>query len=198
MSVTVEQARKNKRLAWLIVGASGTVTLVLAALLLGWAGRQASRWMAAQQQEFRQGLDEGQRDHVDREKIFAPEPSAQSDVPQPVAAGPAPPNSARPVGSPAAWVGADDYPPSALRNGWEGGVRVTVRVDRAGTPMGCAVRASSGHWSLDNATCAAMLNHGRFDIAPTGPRERYWTSPVIRWAMPDERTTTARKSAATD
>ena len=53
-------------------------------------------------------------------------------------------------------------------------------------PLGCAVAETSGHWALDNATCAAMLNKGRFESGPAAAGGRqYWTSPRISWVLPE-------------
>ena len=174
-----DRARADLRLAWLIVGACACVTLMLVGLAIGWAGGTVMRWAEMQGRQAR----DARPVFVDPDAAM-PEARTDPDTPQPIAEGPPPPNTARPVGSPAQWIGPKDYPPTALRKGYVGRVRVTVAVDRVGNPTGCAVRQSSGHWTLDNATCAAMLNRGQFDAARRGPRVRHWTSPVIRWALP--------------
>lgn len=174
-----DRARADTNLAWLLVGAGAVLTLLIGYFLLGFVARQVNGWAAAQ---YRLAGEQA----AERRRIAkTAEPSDASDEPLPVAQGPAPPNDARPLGQVTDWVGPGDYPPSAMRAGYEGRVRVTVAVDRAGTPTGCAVRRSSGHWSLDNATCAGMLNRGRFDVALRGPRVRHWTSPAIRWVLPE-------------
>ena len=178
-----DRARADLRLAWLIVGVSACATLVLLMLAVTWAKGNLMRWAEAQQ---RSGYPyaRGAPPVVIDPGGALPEARTDPDTPLPVAEGPPPPNTARPVGSPARWIGPEDYPPTALRRGYVGRVRVTVAVDRAGNPTGCAVRQTSGHWTLDNATCAAMLNRGRFDVARRGPRVRHWTSPVIRGTLP--------------
>ena len=184
---TLEQRRRDGRLAWLIVGASATLTVVLIGVALFLLRGTFAEWAARQGRDMRSPPDITRRDGDGPGELGkgAP-PSERSDEPLPIAQGPAPPDDARPIGRAGDWIGTDDYPPTALRMGYEGRVRVTVAVDQAGRPTGCAVRRSSGHWSLDNATCAAMINRGRFDIARDGPRVRHWTSPVIRWVLPAE------------
>lgn len=169
----------DARLAWLIVGGSGLATLALLSVLIVWGAQYVSRWAAEQARD----MADARRLEGDGGAI--PEATINSDTPLPIARGPAPPDTARPIGKVTNWISADDYPPSALRQGWEGRVQVTVAVDRLGMPTGCAVRRSSGHWSLDNATCAVMLNRGRFGADAGGARVRHWTSPPIRWALPD-------------
>ncbi len=170
---TVEQRRQDVRLAWLIVGVCGAITLVLAILLGATLARRAVRQM-----------DEGLRQaRSDAERRGTP----VTTLPAP----PPPPNTARPVGDVARWVGTDDYPQTAIRAGDEGRVRVTLAIDADGKPTGCAVAMSSGSSSLDNATCLTMMSRGRFDRATPGgagsrPGEvRRWTSPPVRWVLPD-------------
>ena len=181
-----EQARADLRLAWIVVGTGALLTLTLLALAAHFLLGQLEGWAAQRGRDMQTGYEAGRREQERQRRAIAEaaEPSAQSDEPLPVAAGPAPPDTARPIGAPAQWVDADDYPRTALRMGYEGRVRVTVAVDQAGSPTGCEVRLSSGHWSLDNATCAAMLNNGHFAASPGGPRLRHWTSPAIRWVLP--------------
>ena len=45
---TPDRAGSDTRLAWLIVGASAALTLVIAWLLLGFVGRQVNGWATAQ------------------------------------------------------------------------------------------------------------------------------------------------------
>jgi TonB family protein len=91
-----------------------------------------------------------------------------------------------PIGSPAAWIGPDDYPAGARRDGEEGRVRVTVAVDPEGQPTGCQTFESSGSWSLDSGTCHVFLSKGRFTAASPGETGvRKWTSPPVRWQLPE-------------
>lgn len=73
--------------------------------------------------------------------------------------------AARPIGSPAAWVTNDDYPPSALRAGEQGVVTILVGVDLLGRVSSCSVTESSGSPTLDEATCRLVQRRGRFHPA---------------------------------
>lgn len=174
-----EQRERDGRLAWMVVGACAVLTL---ALLVGLFFALRGFVVQHAEQSWQRQMEEAR----ERNRILAEqaERSVESDTAVDVASAPPPPNSTQPIGDPASWVGADDYPVYALRNGDEGRARVTVSVGADGRPLGCAVAETSGHWSLDNATCAAMLNHGRFTAAPGIRTRRYWTSPPIRWRIP--------------
>lgn len=56
---------------------------------------------------------------------------------------------------------APDYPPIALRRGWEGTVRLRVTLDVQGHPIRVELAASSGHSILDEAALAAV-RHWQF------------------------------------
>ena len=187
---SIEQREQDARLAWIIVAGCALLTLVLLVGLYMALRGPVARWAAS-------SWDKQMEDARARERVLAAgaERGTEADTPLDVAVGTPPPDSTRPLGDPARWIGPDDYPVYALRNGDEGRVRVTVSVSPAGVPLGCAVRRSSGHWSLDNATCAAMLNHGRFTSARKAKMRRYWTSPFIRWQLPDHKPVAARASA---
>jgi protein TonB len=60
---------------------------------------------------------------------------------------------------------ADDYPAEAQRNGEEGTVQAELSVDARGHVRGCTVIHSSGHASLDSATCRILQRRARFDPA---------------------------------
>ena len=172
-----DRARADTRLAWLIVGGSALATLVLVVLLIGWGARQATRWSAEQSR-----VAAAQR--RERSEAIGRIGDDTSTDPVTMVEPPRPPDTVRPIGSPARWLDADDYPAGAQRRGEEGRVRVTLAVDRAGRPTGCSVALSSGSWSLDNGTCTAMMGKGRFEPAPDGPLVRRWTSPPVRWVLP--------------
>lgn len=97
------------------------------------------------------------------------------------------PASAKPLGNPGAWIGSDDYPAAALRAGDQGRVVVSVEIDTDGTPGSCIIETSSGHSSLDLATCQAITAHGDFLPALDSggqPMRSRWTSPGVRWLLP--------------
>jgi protein TonB len=56
----------------------------------------------------------------------------------------------------------EDYPPGALDRGEQGTVGVRVEVDRSGRVSRCIVTKSSGHASLDTATCRIIEARARF------------------------------------
>ena len=81
---------------------------------------------------------------------------------------------------------ADDYPFEAERNGEQGTVQVKLNVDAAGRVNGCTVVRSSGHASLDNATCAILQGRARFLPARDSnsqPVPSEVTSPPITWRL---------------
>nr|WP_302053866.1 energy transducer TonB [Sphingomonas tagetis] len=74
----------------------------------------------------------------------------------------------RPAGSPQNWVTDDDYPPEALRQGWQGTVGFTLEVGPNGRPHACHVTTSSGTKLLDDAACALLMKRARFVPARDG------------------------------
>jgi len=67
-----------------------------------------------------------------------------------------------PIGSPAAWVSADDYPRVEFQNGFQGRVGIRLSIDKAGKAYLCDVTGSSGSPGLDKETCIAALAKARF------------------------------------
>ena len=59
----------------------------------------------------------------------------------------------------------DDYPATALQNGEEGTVQARLQVDPQGRVSGCSIIRSSGHASLDDATCNILRKRARFTPA---------------------------------
>ena len=166
--------RDDARLAWLIVAGCAVVSLTVIVLLVLALRGPASRWADAQWRQMEAGAAAGRRARL-------AEAEAAYQVTTPVTP---PRDDAVPIGKPARWVGQDDYPAYALRHEEQGRVRVTLAIDEAGVPTGCAIAESSGHWSLDNGTCLAMMRAGRFDHAHKGRRGvRHWTSPRVRWQL---------------
>ncbi len=86
----------------------------------------------------------------------------------------------------ASYVGPDDYPRAAIRNGEQGasGVRFMVGVD--GTPRDCRVVEPSGSAMLDETTCHVILSRSRFspalDRAGKPLPSLYFTR--VRWVLP--------------
>ncbi|SOB80752.1 TonB family C-terminal domain-containing protein [Sphingomonas guangdongensis] len=93
---------------------------------------------------------------------------------------------AEPVGNPAMWVSADDYPPAAIRGGEEGRVQVVLTVDRTGRVGGCDVKAPSGSALLDQAMSSVLTRRARFRPAlgdDGKPTEGRYERTMI-WALP--------------
>jgi TonB family protein len=83
-----------------------------------------------------------------------------------------------PRGDLSQFVDNDDYPAEALRQGLSGEVimRLTVSID--GRVADCAVVASSGHSTLDNATCRIMQRRVRLTPA-TGADGNPIVAPLV-------------------
>ncbi|QLC26542.1 TonB family protein [Parasphingopyxis algicola] len=71
----------------------------------------------------------------------------------------------QPIGNPAGWVRAADYPANILRNGEEGTSRYQVRVGANGIPTACFTIGSSGHFQLDARACNMVMSRARFQPA---------------------------------
>ncbi|MEO7410054.1 MAG: TonB family protein [Sphingomicrobium sp.] len=78
------------------------------------------------------------------------------------------------------------YPAAAIAAGAQGPVRFIVSLDRDGVPTECGVTASSGHASLDTATCDLILLHARFqpNHNETGGKTAMSHKGVINWILP--------------
>ena len=80
----------------------------------------------------------------------------------------------------------EDYPREALRNHWEGDVKLDLTVSAEGRVAACAVVQSSGHKPLDDGTCAIMLKRARFKPAEDAegrPVEGHFLTPTIHWRI---------------
>lgn len=85
---------------------------------------------------------------------------------------------------PASWVGGDDWPSAALREGREGIASYSIDVGTDGMPVACAITASSGHADLDETTCTLLMRRARFHAAKDGkgnPIRSVYTGRM-RWA----------------
>jgi protein TonB len=60
------------------------------------------------------------------------------------------------------WITPDDYPAEALRNEWKGRVTAAWVVEKDGRVSRCRIVASSGHESLDAATCRLIMLRGAY------------------------------------
>ncbi|WP_156347843.1 energy transducer TonB [Sphingomonas sp. Leaf231] len=84
------------------------------------------------------------------------------------------------------WISTDDYPPSALRAGEQGVVGIALRIAADGRIDSCTVTESSGHATLDQATCRLYQRRARFT-----PARDDGGTPIIgtfndrvRWQLP--------------
>jgi protein TonB len=83
----------------------------------------------------------------------------------------------------------EDYPADAMQHGWQGSVQVDLRIDAKGQPRSCRIVRSSGHQSLDLATCNIMLLRARFTPAKDSngkPVEDVFHAPPIVWRLVEE------------
>ncbi|MEG8039512.1 TonB family protein [Sphingomonas sp. LR60] len=84
------------------------------------------------------------------------------------------------------WITTDDYPPSAIRAEEEGVVGIALRINAEGRIDPCSVTASSGHASLDQATCRLYQRRARFTPAhdDAGAPVTATFTDRIRWQLP--------------
>jgi TonB family protein len=75
-----------------------------------------------------------------------------------------------------------EYPTDMLRQGKSGRVPVRVIVDTAGKPTNCIAVEHSADPAFENAACAGILRHARFEPALDAqgrPVTSYWVTTVI-------------------
>jgi len=80
---------------------------------------------------------------------------------------------------------ADDYPAEAARLGQEGTVTLDVLADRKGKPTSCKVAKSSGHKSLDDATCPIIMSRQHYEPAKDskGRPQELRVRQKVRWEL---------------
>ncbi|MET3761510.1 TonB family protein [Sphingomonas sp. UYEF23] len=91
-----------------------------------------------------------------------------------------------PVGNPARWITADDYPVAALHRNEQGKVGVDLQIAATGSVVACRIGESSGHESLDQAACRALRSRARFAPARDAngtPIAATWHRNVV-WRLP--------------
>lgn len=96
------------------------------------------------------------------------------------------PRLARPKGNTANWVSTSAYPTSDLRGEHEGSLRYRLSIDVAGKVDNCTVVATSGFAGLDQAACAELMRHAKFDAATddTGARAPGSFTGTVTWRLP--------------
>jgi protein TonB len=79
-----------------------------------------------------------------------------------------------------------DYPPEALRNGWEGSVVADLTVGQSGAVCACKIIKTSGHEVLDDVTCDLLVRRARFKP----PKDKHGNpivdtvrTPPIEWRI---------------
>lgn len=87
-------------------------------------------------------------------------PPAAAHSPEEVRKGPPPP-----VGADSAGLFFLSYPHASLQRNEQGTVHYRLTIERDGLPRDCVVTQSSGHERLDHISCAAAVQHGKFEPA---------------------------------
>ena len=121
------------------------------------------------------------------------QPTAPPSPPAPPAP-PAPPPTPRVSqaaglkGNPGQYFGADNYPPSAQREGAQGRVSAKLTIGTDGRVTDCSVTSSSGNTTLDDATCRISKARVRFTPAKDENGNAVGSSYQlnIRWVLPQE------------
>lgn len=90
--------------------------------------------------------------------------------------------------APAGWFNPRDYPKSALRSGTVGSATAFMRVTAGGQIGACSLVASTGDPALDGATCATILQRGRFHPARdrAGRAIASFHLLTVHWALPQQ------------
>jgi len=80
----------------------------------------------------------------------------------------------------------DDYPTAALRDRAEGIVVIRLAVNADGRVAGCEIESSSGHHSLDSASCNLATRRFRFNPAldAKGSPRAGVVIHTVRWSLP--------------
>ena len=96
------------------------------------------------------------------------------------------PIAAAPKTSPNSWFSTDDYPTIAVRRELEGTVGYRVTISATGKVESCTITRSSGHASLDRATCKLLPRRGQFTPARNANGETVsgsYASEIV-WRLP--------------
>lgn len=93
----------------------------------------------------------------------------------------------RPTGDIAQYLGADNYPPAALRVSAQGRTVARLVIAPTGLVSDCQIAESSGNQDLDMQTCRMATQRLRFEPARDAkkrPVESVYRLPV-RWSLPN-------------
>ena len=86
--------------------------------------------------------------------------------------------TAKPIGSPGAWIPPNSYPPAAAASQEEGRVGFKLTIDETGRVSDCKVVSTSESPLLDETTCNYMTANGRF----TPPRDKKNRPVMSQWS----------------
>jgi protein TonB len=81
----------------------------------------------------------------------------------------------------------EDYPAEAHQSGTEGTAIAKLLINKRGRVAECEIVESSGHASLDHATCVSLRKRARFKPARDSAGkviEATYITPPIRWRIP--------------
>lgn len=95
---------------------------------------------------------------------------------------------ATPIGSPANWVRAGDYPKDALRTGQSGIVEFRLDLDEAGKISNCHILRRFNHDQFSDLTCHLLTQRARFKPAldATGKLVKTFYINSVRFLVPED------------
>jgi protein TonB len=85
------------------------------------------------------------------------------------------------------WITTDDYSRSDLTRNREGTARYRLVIGSDGRVDACEITSSTGHTSLDTATCRLIERRARFDPATNSQGNRVvgTYSGSVTWQIPE-------------
>lgn len=100
---------------------------------------------------------------------------------------PGPSVGAKPRNDPSAWITTDDYRTSWITREMTGTARFRLEIAANGRVTNCTITGTTGHSSLDQATCQLLERRAKFQPARTGSGEPVAGSyeSAVRWVLPD-------------
>lgn len=86
------------------------------------------------------------------------------------------------------WLGADNYPPAAIRAGEQGRVVAVVSLDATGHPTACRIDVSIGSPVLEKGTCDIVLAKGKFEPSRDAKGRAIASTFIlpVRWVLPED------------